>query len=83
MLGRGVAERCHVGDPPFRVRTCREFCPRSLGNLGQRERPRHGEEAWIGHQYSSKVSAISGYASFSRPITRSVRLNSATANIDS
>ena len=77
-----MAERCNVTEPSLGVGVCRELCLRDLGNLGQRERPRHGVEAWIGHQFSSKVSAISGNDSFNRPITRSVRLNSSTANMD-
>ena len=83
MLRCGEAEGCHVGEPPCWVSARRELCPCSFGDFGQRERSRYGVKAWIGHQFSSNVSTISGYASFNRSITMSVRLNSATAKIDS
>ena len=79
MPGLRLPERGHVAKRQRRVGTGREMRADSLSDLGKRERARHGEETGIGHQLSSKISTISGYASFNRSMTRSVRLNSATA----
>ena len=80
MLRPRLPERSHVAERHRRVRTGCQLRACGLGNLGQRKRARHSEEAWIGHQLSSKISAISGNTSFSRSMTGSVRLNSAIAN---
>ena len=80
MLRPRLPERGHVAERHRRVRAGRQMRACGLGNLGQRKRTRHSEEARIGHQLSSKINAISGNTSFNRSMTRSVRLNSAMAN---
>ena len=77
--GSGLPERGHIAERQRRVGTGGEMRADGVCDLGQRERAGHGEEAGIGHQFWSKINTISGYDSFRRSMTSSVRLNSSTA----